>query len=122
MTVKGSRWWFAALLCLTLWSAPALAQTDSWENRNAAGKVAYEQGDYAEAERHFAAALKIAEAFGANDPRLGTTLNNLAELYQDQGRYGEAEPLYKRALAIREKALGPEHPDVATSLDDLAPV
>ena len=38
----------------------------------------------------------------------------------DQGRYAEAEPLYKRALAIREKALGPEHPDVATSLENYA--
>ena len=24
------------------------------------------------------------------------------------------KPLYKRSLAIREKALGPDHPDVAT--------
>ncbi len=31
-----------------------------------------------------------------------------------------AELLFKRALAIREKALGPEHPDVATSLNSLA--
>ena len=30
------------------------------------------------------------------------------------------EPLYKRALAIREKALGPEHPDVAQSLENYA--
>ena len=37
-------------------------------------------------------------------------LNNLAELYRSQGRYAEAEPLYKRALAIEEKARGPEHP------------
>ncbi len=28
--------------------------------------------------------------------------------------------LLSRALAIREKALGPEHPDVATSLNNLA--
>jgi len=35
-------------------------------------------------------------------------------------RYAEAEPLYKRALAIREKALGPEHPDTTRSLNDLA--
>ena len=28
----------------------------------------------------------------------------------------DAEPLYKRALAIREKALGPEHPKVAKAL------
>ena len=32
--------------------------------------------------------------------------------------YAEAQPLYKRALAIREKALGPEHPDVAQSLEN----
>ena len=49
-----------------------------------------------------------------------TSLNNLAVLYSDQGRYADAEPLYKRALAIREKALGPDHPDVATSLNNLA--
>ena len=48
------------------------------------------------------------------------SLNNLAALYADQGRYADAEPLYKRALAIREKALGPDHPDVATSLNNLA--
>ena len=32
----------------------------------------------------------------------------------------DAEPLYKRALAIWEKALGPEHPHVAASLNNLA--
>ena len=45
-------------------------------------------------------------------------LNNLAELYRAQGKYAEAEPLHKRALAIREKALGPEHPEVAQSLEN----
>ena len=29
-------------------------------------------------------------------------------------------PLFERALAIREKVLGPEHPDTATSLNNLA--
>ncbi len=48
------------------------------------------------------------------------SLSNLAGLYHDQGRYAEAEPLYKRALAIVEKALGPDHPQVATSLNNLA--
>jgi tetratricopeptide (TPR) repeat protein len=41
-------------------------------------------------------------------------------LYFKQGRHAEAETLYKRALAIREKALGPDHPYVATSLNNLA--
>jgi tetratricopeptide (TPR) repeat protein len=48
------------------------------------------------------------------------SLNNLADFYRAQGRYADAEPLYKRALAIREKALGPDHPDIATSLNTLA--
>ncbi len=36
------------------------------------------------------------------------------------GKYAVSEPLHQRALAIREKALGPEHPDVATSLENYA--
>jgi tetratricopeptide (TPR) repeat protein len=36
------------------------------------------------------------------------------------GRYAEAEPLYRRALGIREKSLGKEHPDVVTDLNNLA--
>lgn len=37
-----------------------------------------------------------------------------------QGKYDEAEPLYQRSQAIREKALGREHPDVAESLNNRA--
>ncbi|HWF96038.1 MAG TPA: tetratricopeptide repeat protein, partial [Xanthobacteraceae bacterium] len=34
--------------------------------------------------------------------------------------YAQARPLYERALAINEKTLGPEHPDTALSLNNLA--
>ena len=47
-------------------------------------------------------------------------LNNLAELYRNRGDNAKAEPLYKRSLAILENALGSNHPDVATSLENLA--
>ena len=43
-------------------------------------------------------------------PRRGPDLNNLALVYRAQGKYSEAEGLFKRALAIREKALGASHP------------
>ena len=36
------------------------------------------------------------------------------------GRYAEAIPLAQQVLAMREKALGPDHPDVAGSLNNLA--
>jgi tetratricopeptide (TPR) repeat protein len=35
-------------------------------------------------------------------------------------RLAEAEPMYRRALAIDEKSYGPDHPDVATDLNNLA--
>ena len=41
-------------------------------------------------------------------------------LYSSEGRYREAEPLYQRSLAILERVLGPEHPNVATSLNNYA--
>ena len=41
-------------------------------------------------------------------------------LYWDQRRYADAEPLFIRAISINETALGPDHPDVAGSLNNLA--
>ncbi|CAM9468013.1 unnamed protein product, partial [Sphacelaria rigidula] len=36
-----------------------------------------------------------------------------------QGKYDKARAMFERALNIRESALGPVHPDVAASLNDL---
>jgi tetratricopeptide (TPR) repeat protein len=48
-------------------------------------------------------------------------LNRLASYKQRPlAAYGEAQPLFERGLAICEKAFGPDHPDTATSLNDLA--
>jgi tetratricopeptide (TPR) repeat protein len=43
-------------------------------------------------------------------------------VYKAQGRYAEAEPLYKRGVAIFEKSLGAHHPSVASAMDNLASV
>ena len=53
-------------------------------------------------------------------PTVATRYNNLAVLLQDQGKYAEAEPLYRRAIEIDEKALGKDHPDVAIRYNNLA--
>lgn len=39
-----------------------------------------------------------------------------------QGNHTEAEPLYRRSLAIQEQIFGPDHPTVAENCDDLAGV
>ena len=113
-----TRWLLAGVLCLALLPPTTYAQDTKWEKSTAAGTKAYQQGDYVEAEKQFKTAISEAGKFGEQDQRLAASLNNLAELYRTQGNYAQAEPLYKRSLAIYEKALGPEHPDVAMSLEN----
>ena len=47
-------------------------------------------------------------------------MNNLAEVYLDEGKPADAEPGFQRALAVAEKSLGPNHPQVAAVLIGLA--
>jgi hypothetical protein len=47
-------------------------------------------------------------------------LNNLALLYNEQGRYEDVELLDKRSLAIYEQWLGPNHLAVAQALNNFA--
>ncbi|CAM9968286.1 unnamed protein product, partial [Hapterophycus canaliculatus] len=37
-----------------------------------------------------------------------------------QGKFEEAEPLYKRLLVVDENIYGPDHPEVASDLNNLA--
>jgi tetratricopeptide (TPR) repeat protein len=48
------------------------------------------------------------------------TLNKQVDELYDAGKYAEAIPLAQRALAIREKALGSDHPDLVETLNNLA--
>ena len=41
-------------------------------------------------------------------------------LFLPQREFDKAKPLYKRALAIQERALGPDHPGLAKTLNKLA--
>jgi tetratricopeptide (TPR) repeat protein len=40
---------------------------------------------------------------GAEHPDTAKSLNNLALLYWDQGKYEQAKPLFQRALSLREQ-------------------
>jgi tetratricopeptide (TPR) repeat protein len=44
----------------------------------------------------------------------------LASLYDSQGNYERAEALFLQALKLRQRLLGDNHPDVASSLNNLA--
>ena len=110
----------ARITMLVAMSLLTACAQESWESYTDKGLDAQKQARYAEAEELFLAALEEVERFGEQDPRLATSLKNLALLYHDQGKYAESESLNQRALAIYEETLGPEHPNVATSLNNLA--
>lgn len=96
--------------------------SDSWKNLIDQGAASYENGKIPEAEVKFLAALQEAEKFGEDDPRLALSLNNLAAMYHEQGKYTMAEPLYKRALDIQTKihGEGTPHADIALNHHNLA--
>ena len=84
-------------------------------------RLYYAQGRYADAEPLYRRSLAIlGEGARSRPSRRRDVAQQPGCALQDQGRYADAEPLYRRALAIQEKALGPDHPDVATSLNNLA--
>ena len=63
---------------------------------------------------------KRENTLGKEHPSTLISLNNLALLYNNQGRYEEAEPLYIRALEASERTLGKEHPHTLISVNNLA--
>jgi tetratricopeptide (TPR) repeat protein len=49
----------------------------------------------------------------------GRLCNQVGYYLQDRAQYAEAETFCQRAIALGEQTLGPEHPDLATSLNNL---
>ena len=48
------------------------------------------------------------------------SMNSLANLYTNKGRYNQAEPLHLQTLEIKKRVLGEEHPDTLASMNNLA--
>jgi tetratricopeptide (TPR) repeat protein len=69
---------------------------------------------------HMQAAVEIAVSLQIENEQFGWICSQIGYYLDKQGRYEEAEPLYKQALGIRERVLGPDHPDTAGSLNNLA--
>ncbi|HLZ62910.1 MAG TPA: FxSxx-COOH system tetratricopeptide repeat protein, partial [Ktedonosporobacter sp.] len=101
------------------WSARVIAILDVElpEVRHATKYAAWKQ-----CERllpHALLRVQRAEATSESLP-LASLAYKTAHYLLRRGRYSEVEPLVRRALQIYEQALGPKHPEVATSLNTLA--
>ncbi len=81
----------------------------------------YATGNYSAALVEAQKVEAMAKArFGVNHANYGAALNNLAMVYNEQGKYADAEDLFKRALAIYEKTRGASPPTVASTINNLA--
>jgi tetratricopeptide (TPR) repeat protein len=78
--------------------------------------------DWPAAERWYTLADAVLKRIGG-DPRLQSWLaNNLGTLRALQGRTDEARQAFESAVQTKTALLGPDHPDVALSLANLADV
>jgi tetratricopeptide (TPR) repeat protein len=91
-----------------------------WEAYNEAGCRYFSQGELAQAEQSFLAAIREAMALGADSVHLASSLDNLGQLKYRQHELAEAEDLFRRSLSIRERALGSDHYGVVQSVNNLA--
>jgi tetratricopeptide (TPR) repeat protein len=82
----------------------------------------FEQNEqYAIAENYYECFKNICEEIKDVDQNLlATSYNNLALIYDLQGKYKKAEYFFIKAKDISEKVLGKNHPDTATSYSNLA--
>ena len=65
---------------------------------------------------HALAAAGHAEELGVASEVAGRLLNQVGLYLIGRAQFAEAEKVLRRALAIQERVLGPDHPDVALSL------
>ncbi|MBX3138077.1 tetratricopeptide repeat protein, partial [Candidatus Obscuribacterales bacterium] len=115
--ISPRRIFFALSLAALLQSlpGPALAGAAEWEKHTQTGADAFRENRFGEAERAFQASITEAKSFGDNDLRMATSLTNLGVLYNSRGQFEKAEPLFEKAVHIKQKALGAFNTDVADS-------
>src|SRR6516162_8512853 len=63
--------------------------------------------------------VSSADRMEITDPT-SSLMVKLGLYFKARADYRKTEPLYRRALAIDEKSYGPEHPNIARNLNNLA--
>lgn len=94
--------------------------TSDWETYRKTAMKAMDMENFFYAQALWLAALDEASDFEDEDPRVLTTLENLAHVYWKRKKYDKSEPLCMRIFKISEKLLGKEHLDVARAANNLA--
>jgi Tfp pilus assembly protein PilF len=111
------------LLCaLALLQLSAWALQDSYTQKFERGRQFRADGHYREAETAFRDALDTARSIASRSEDVANSLDQLASLYNQSGRYNEAEPLYRQSLQLWLKLRGRHDPHVIAAMSNLASV
>ncbi len=109
------------VLCFIFLSNISISQT--WEECNKQFDELYNGGGYGKALNVAQDCLLLAEKeFGKENKNYVTSVNGLASIFFQMGRYAEAESLFIQGMIIYEKALGVNDANYASSLNNLAEV
>lgn len=113
------QWGTGQAQTVTAASAQA-ANQDEWLRLRRRLQEAYRGGSLDDAVRLGEQAVDSAErSFGPDAPFTLTSLNDLAYLYESQGRYAAAEPLYLRALEASTRTAGRDNPETLIVANNL---
>ena len=82
--------------------------------------VGYKEGKFAEAHRWAQTADAVLDRLGGHDLLHAWLLNDLGCVFELEGLRTEALRAHQQALALKEKMLGSDHPDVGISESNLA--
>ena len=102
----------------TCFSTPSAAQKGETAALSVKINDLSRAGKYAEAAALAQGQVESLEKkYGPAHRDVGAALNNLAQIYGSQGKDGEAEPLFKRSIAILEKTAGLDSPEIASAIE-----
>ena len=59
--------------------------------------------------------VKVAMDYGEDNVTCSAIMNSQGLLYKKQGKFERAQDSYERALTIREKAFGEDHPEACAT-------
>jgi tetratricopeptide (TPR) repeat protein len=99
-----------------------LGAEDVAQALNIVGVIGKYTGRWDDAERCYRRALALIGRVEGSEHFVATLLHNIGGLEHARGRFARAEAPQRRGLSLRERALGPNHVDVAADAAALAAI
>lgn len=106
-------WAAGCAVVFTLVGNIRAADANLWKTYCDDARKAAGERRFTEANQFMSMALGVAEQFGETDPRLVESLFMAARIHEVDKHFAEAEPHWRRALALREAKLGTNDINVA---------